>query len=184
MVAFGQHTTAREHDSCPRHSIDDSGGSRVASMGVVKRSGHRRSNRRVGLLAVTLLAVLGGSVLTTPAARAQSFDDAKAICPNGSTCLWSGAGFETGGYTGRYRNYFYYIPDFSAYNYSGTSASLANSASSVVNDGYSEWTYLYTGTYKTGSYLSLNIGVGADLGSPYNDNLESGYYASCLDGVC
>lgn len=144
-------------------------------------SSRLRSQLRVSTLACAVLVL---SILAPLPAEAQTGPQAEAICPNGSTCLWRDANWETLGYPGRYRNYFYYIPDFSSYTYPSTVTTLANTVSSAYNDGNSEWTYFFTGTYRTGDWARANIDVGVNFGWPYNDNLESGYYESCLDGVC
>lgn len=139
--------------------------------------------RRLTVLA--LVAALSASLLTAAPAQAATPAQADAICPAGSTCLWRDNNFESWGYIGRFVRFAYYIPAFASYNYPSSAASLSNSVTSFYNNGNTETVYLFSGTYLTGSYMYAPVNSYSNLaGTAFDDKLNSGYYESCLDGVC
>lgn len=133
----------------------------------------------VASVALTVVAVLGGAP-----AQAASWQDAQAACPDGSTCIWLDSNFTTHGDVQKYLGFQYFIPDFGGYNYRYTVTNAFNSSSSFFNDGNWDDSFLFTGTYRTGYYISGPPKSYANFGPAHNDNFESGYFRSCLDGVC
>ncbi|MBF0817631.1 hypothetical protein E4U02_14585 [Microbacterium paludicola] len=137
--------------------------------------------RRATVLVTTVASLLAANLLLAAPANA-----APANCPSGTTCLWEDPNYLTNGSSARLQWYRYSIANFRNYTYQGTSINLANTVTSVYNNGNTDASFLFTGPNKGGDGFILYVGTGkTQVGSLFNDNLESGYFQSCLPpSVC
>ncbi|MGZ0712568.1 hypothetical protein ACWPKO_29945 (plasmid) [Coraliomargarita sp. W4R53] len=136
-------------------------------------------------------AILVVSFLSPSPASAATVSQALASCPSGAACLWADGNYTTYNSISGRLYLFYYVGNLSSYNYAGPfppsgPINAGNSASSLVNNGNSDDLYLFTGTFKQGNgfILPKKLGISLSSAGSYNNNLESVYFKSCLDGVC
>lgn len=136
-----------------------------------KRSGLRRTT--AGVLVALGIATAGTVLIATPAQAAPG------SCSLGYTCLWADPNFETNGSGSAKKSFYQYISNFGSHQYAGTTQGLANSASSIKNNGVSETVHLYRGSNKNNYAFSMPNGTQIAFMALYaNDDTESGYYDS------
>ena len=127
--------------------------------------------RKVGALAVALVAATAGAVISAGPASAA----VPGGCPSGDTCLWTAPGYVADG-TGDPNNYLWFahcIDNLSNYGYGGN-------VSSAYYNGMYDNSYLYKGAYESGSYIKITRGTGYSRLATYgfNDNTYSAYFES------
>ena len=132
--------------------------------------------RKMGALAVALVAATAGAVISAGPASAA----VPGGCPSGSTCLWTAPGYVADGtgspYT--YLSFAHCIDNLSNYGYGGN-------VSSAYNNGNTDASYLYKGAYESGSRIKITKGSGYSRLATYdfNDNTYSAYFEGNLGSV-
>lgn len=152
------------------------------------RKAHRR---RWGVALLAAIFLVAHSVTGPTSAQAATVAQALSVCPSGAACIWDNNDYTSGSYNiyGKLHLY-YYIGDLGAYSYAQVYPPInaKNTASSVVNNGNTDDLFAFDRTWKTGNGFVLPKKLGVSLtatnGGALNNNLESLYFGSCLDGVC
>lgn len=142
-------------------------------------SGMSVRSRLLGAAAVTM-GLLAGGFAATPAMAAEP-PSPWAVCPNGSVCIWADPTFQTHdgdpSPTYNYRDFARYIPDYGGWTYRNTNIGAANTATSIVNDAYTETAYMYANSYKRDFLFNIPKGHSNQwMVGGHNDNIQSGYY--------
>lgn len=139
----------------------------------------------MSILTKKRLAAAGAAAATAAVAVtlfAAPANAATSDCPSGSTCLWRDADYVTNSSGTHYLEFTEYIPDFSQWDYSGTTLSANDSASSIYNHGTQQMSYLYVNANESTFAFSLALGqTYSNLKTAgYNDDLSSGYFEGYL----
>ncbi len=127
----------------------------------------------------TALAIMSGALLSVAPANA-----AAQTCPSGYSCTWGDRYYLTSGLTSARFAFYQKHEDMGlgSPHYPGTSVLVDNTATSVYNNGNSEWVYYYRYANKGTLLLSMNIKTGYDQLNVQvpgaNDRISSGYFAS------
>lgn len=128
-----------------------------------------------GFAAVAALSIAGTMVVAAPASAATG------DCPSGSTCYWKDSNYATGGVGWIYFEYQNGARDFSRYNFDFGNGPVNDNATSVYNNGNSQYSYTYVNSYFNGLLLQLATKTGSGNLTGYsNDSASSGGFSYCI----
>lgn len=126
-----------------------------------------------------------GAGMLAMAAPAQA---ATSDCPSGYACNWRDHTYVTAGQGGGFVKFGQYIPDYSTWNFAGTSVNSNDNSLSFYNAGNYETTYYYTNAYPSAGTTQRfvlakktgdgNITNGEGLVFGQSNTISSGYFSS------
>lgn len=139
---------------------------------------------------VRIARILAGAIAFATVGLAAGISPAAATdCASGGACIWRDTSYMTGGSTAGRVRFAGYIPNYTLWNYNGTSSNAGSTATSASNEGVSQtatfWKQVKCGGVSSFS-LAINTGDG-NLGDSsgfapggFNDSLLSGSFSGAV----